>query len=109
MARTHQQRPQASTRPVQMLQGGRDISMSVAELGDLITTARAAELLGFTETKHPLKNLWAYLRRHDIPVSYRGRRLLVSAFSLRTQMQADTRAANVRAAARRRERLKRGA
>jgi hypothetical protein len=49
---------------------------------DLITTEEAAVLLRFDQTKHPAKNAWQYLTRHDVPVYRRGRRLLVSRASL---------------------------
>lgn len=55
-------------------------------LDDLITTAQAADLLGFAGTARPMENVARYLRRYAIPTYRRGRRILVSRHALLSEM-----------------------
>jgi hypothetical protein len=55
-------------------------------LDDLITTAQAADLLGFADTARPMGNVARYLRRYAIPTYRRGRRILVSRRALLEEM-----------------------
>lgn len=42
-----------------------------------VTTAEAAVLIGLDQTKHPIVNTWKWLKRHDVRVSYDGRRIRI--------------------------------
>lgn len=67
---------------------------------EFLTTSEAAELLRFTTTEHPIKNLHAWLVRCHVPTLRRGGTVLIRRSAILTQLEEDGRAARRRKAVR---------